>query len=112
MNEMSNEERKIIREILMANLEDIPNLAVEAREKHGIKFPEEVADALIYLRIEDREGRTLPVLVEYGYMLCVSKECSWQLGVTAIREAIALFHEAELGLHELTREIGAKILGV
>lgn len=112
--EMGNEERTMLREVFMAELEDIPSLAQMAREKYGIKFPEPVVDALVYLRMEEHNGRKLPVFVEYGYLLRACESCSppWALGITTVREAIQVFQEAEAGMHELSREIGRKLLGL
>ena len=114
--EMTNSERMLIREILMAELEAIPHLAEEANKQHGITFPPEVADALVAMRIDERNGDELPVMAQYGLLLGAAKQANngtgWPLGITAIREAIQVFADARMGLHEISREIGRKVLGL
>lgn len=107
---MENEERKLIREIFMARASDIEPLAKKAIEKYGIKFDAKVVDGLIYIRTREIEGFDMHPLVQYGFLLRICKECNWQLGVTAIQEAIDTYIKAEKNLHKITQNTGKKII--
>ena len=46
---------ELIRDIVMAKIQDIPNLAREAREFHAVMFPREFVDDLLSIKQEEED---------------------------------------------------------
>lgn len=150
MSAVERADLDIIREIVMAEMERVPELAKEARKVHGILFPRPFVDELLYMKQDEEdnlacehcgfymnritwknyfseqwfkcphcnhrhldgelvEWRYHP-LVLFGYLLHVCKLNKWELGITAIRQAIETFESADKRLHKITEELGKHIL--
>lgn len=115
-----NEERRLIRDIFMCDLEEVKPLADQAREKFAITFPSVVVDTLLNIRLFEKEdaeyyvNSSTQIKVDYGQLLSACKQAysgkGWQLGITTIRESLIMLDSATQKLDLINREIFRRFL--
>lgn len=111
-----NEERRLIRDIFMCDLKEVKDLADQAHEKFAITFPPVVVDALLNIRLFEKEDAeyyvdsSTQIKVDYGQLLGACKAAKWQLGITTIRESLIMLDSATQKLDLINREIFRRFL--
>lgn len=100
--EMS-EEKIIIREIIMSDIEEIPSVVSKAKDK-GIKFPEHFVDELVKMRTKENiEGKQLDIELQYDILFAAAEDSNWELGIETIPECLDLYKEAEAKLEKIKK---------
>lgn len=98
-----SEEKIIIREIIMSDIEEIPWVVIKAKDL-GIRFPKPFVTELINIRTKEKiEGAQLPIKEQYQRLFASAEDCGWELGIETIRESFDLYEEAETKLEKLKK---------